>query len=53
MGVEEVSPLTHTCSENELCEEHFCVTHSQLPGGRFQIRQPFKKNATALANTFN
>ncbi len=52
-SVEEVSPPTVEKSEYELCELHFMRTHERLPNGRFQIRLPFKRSATELANTYH
>ncbi len=51
--VEEVEPPKPIFSEHELCDRHFCSTHSRLVDGQFDIRLPIKKPVDSLANTYH
>ncbi|XP_071568475.1 uncharacterized protein [Temnothorax nylanderi] len=40
--IEEVPHKTHLSPEEQQCKEHFAVTHSRTPEGRYVVRLPFK-----------
>ncbi|XP_077262536.1 uncharacterized protein LOC143897601 [Temnothorax americanus] len=41
--VEEIPRKMTLTPEDEKCEEHFCLTHSRCPDGRYIVRLPFKE----------
>ncbi|XP_071577664.1 uncharacterized protein [Temnothorax nylanderi] len=41
--VEEIPRKTNFIPKDEKCEEHFRLTHSRCPDGRYMVRLPFKE----------
>lgn len=51
--IEEPPVSTKRSKDDEECENHFKLTHSRDPTGRYIVRLPFKEDAMKLGNSAN